>query len=37
MGIKLEDLLGGVDPDVESKVDTTRKKLKSVIQNALRV
>ena len=36
MGIKLEDLLGGIDPNIESKVDTTRKKLKGVIQNALR-
>ena len=36
MGIKIEDLLEGIDPDIESKVETTRTKLKAVIQNALR-
>ena len=36
MGIKIEDLLAGLDSDIESKVETTRTKLKAVIQNALR-
>jgi hypothetical protein len=36
MGIKIEDLLEGIDPDIESKVETTRTKLKAVIQKALR-
>jgi hypothetical protein len=36
MGIKIEDLLAAVDPYSESKVETTRTKLKAVIQNALR-
>ncbi len=36
MGIKIEDLLEGIDPDIESKVETTCTKLKAVIQNALR-
>ena len=36
MGIKIEDLLAGLDSDIESKVESTCKKLKPVIQNALR-
>ena len=36
MGINIEDLLAGVDPDSESKVNTTCTKLKPIIQNSLR-
>ncbi len=36
MGINIEDLLAGVDPDSKSKVNTTCEKLKPIIQNTLR-